>query len=121
MNHPRLIGLSLVLGAGLLLACGGDDPPPAPLVDCTMVTAKKYSELTIWPLCVSCHSSALSGAARMLAPVGTNFDSYEAAKARAPFAASRVNLGQMPPAGSPQPSATQKAELIAWATCGTPN
>ena len=120
MNHPRLVGFSLILCAGLTLGCGGDDPP-APLVDCTTVTPKKYSELSIWPLCTSCHSSALSGTARMMAPIGTNFDTFDAARMKAGLAASRAKIGQMPPAGAAQPTAAQKDDLAAWATCGTPN
>jgi uncharacterized membrane protein len=118
MTNPRLIALALFLCAGPSVGCG-DEPPP-PLVNCSQVTPKKYSELTIFGLCNACHSSALSGAARMNAPVGSNFDSFEGAKAKAGLAASRVNLGQMPPAGSPRPTEEQKADLIAWATCGTP-
>lgn len=120
MKHSRPIGLSIALVAGLSLGCG-DDPPAAPLVDCTQVTPQKYSAMTIWPLCTSCHSSALSGTARMMAPAGTNFDTYAAAMSKAAVAATRVNAGQMPPAGKPQPSAEQKAALLAWASCGTPN
>jgi uncharacterized membrane protein len=119
MNQIRRIGLALVLGAGFAVGCGEDATPP--LVDCNTVTPQRYSALTIWPLCTACHSSALSGAARNMAPVGTNFDTYAAAMSKAGAAASRVNLGQMPPAGSMQPSAEQKAALLAWATCGTPN
>jgi hypothetical protein len=63
MNHA-LIRISLLLLAGFSLGCGGgDDPPTAPLVDCNTVTAKKYSELTIWGKCTSCHASTLTGAA----------------------------------------------------------
>ena len=120
MKHPRLIGLSVALGAGLSLGCGSD-PPAAPLVDCTQVTPQKYSAMTIWPLCTSCHSAALTGTARMMAPAATNFDSYAAAMSKAIVAATRVNAGQMPPMGKPQPSAEQKAALLAWASCGTPN
>jgi uncharacterized membrane protein len=120
MNQIRLCGFAIALCAGLVAGCGSD-PPAAPLVDCTMVTPQKYSALTIWPLCTACHSSALSGAARNMAPVATNFDTYEAAKSKAALAATRVNFSQMPPAGATQPSAEQKAALLAWATCGTPN
>jgi uncharacterized membrane protein len=119
MNQLRLCAFAIALSAGLSAGCGEDTPPP--LVDCTKVTPQKYSALTIWPLCTSCHSSTLVGPARNLAPATTNFDTFEAARSRAGAAASRVNLGQMPPPGNMQPTAEQKAALIAWATCGTPN
>jgi uncharacterized membrane protein len=120
MNQLRPFTFAILVLAGLAAGCGAETTPP-PLVDCTMVTPQKYSALTIWSKCVSCHSSTLSGTARMMAPVGTNFDSFEAAKAKAGVAASRVNLGQMPPMGSTQPTPDEKAALLAWAVCGTPN
>ena len=120
MKQLRPFTFAILVLAGLAAGCGAETPTP-PLVDCTKVTPQKYSALTIWPKCTACHSSALSGAARMMAPAATNFDSYDAAKAKAGLAAGRVNLGQMPPAGATQPTADEKAALIAWATCGTPN
>ena len=120
-NHARLLGVpALFLFAGLLLGCGGGDDPPAPLVDCSAVTVPKYSMLAILPKCTACHSSALMGAARMMAPVATNFDTYDAAKMKATLAASRVSIGQMPPAGATQPTADEKNAFIAWGSCGTP-
>jgi uncharacterized membrane protein len=120
MNHA-LVRLSLFVCAGLSLACGGSDDPPPPLVDCTMVTVPKYSQLTaVLPKCTACHSSALTGNARMMAPPGTNFDTYDAAKLKAMPAASRVSFGQMPPAGATQLTADEKAALIAWGSCGAP-
>jgi uncharacterized membrane protein len=119
--NQALVRLSLVVCAGLFLACGGSDDPPAPLVDCTMVTVPKYSQLTAaLPKCTACHSSALTGAARNMAPVGANFDTYEAAKAKATLAASRVSFGQMPPAGSTPLTADEKAAIVAWGSCGAP-
>jgi uncharacterized membrane protein len=120
MKLLRPFTFALFVVAGLAAGCGTEATPP-PLVDCTKVTPQRYSALTIWPKCTSCHSSALMGAARNMAPVGTNFDTFEAAKAKAGAAASRVNLGQMPPAGATQPTPDEKAALLAWAVCETPN
>jgi uncharacterized membrane protein len=120
MNHA-LVRLSVLVCAGLSLACGGSDDPPAPLVDCTMVTVPRYSQLTAaLSKCTGCHASALTGNARMMAPVGTNFDTYAAAKMKATLAASRVSFGQMPPPGATQLTADEKAALVAWGSCDAP-
>jgi uncharacterized membrane protein len=118
--NQALVRFSLVVCAGLSLACGGGEDPK-PLVDCTMVTVPKYSELAATlPKCTACHSSALTGAARMMAPVGANFDTYDAAKARAVLAASRVSFGQMPPPGATPLTDAEKTALINWGSCGAP-
>jgi uncharacterized membrane protein len=119
MNHLRSFTFVVFVVAGLGAGCS-TEPAAPPLVDCTKVTPQKFSALTIWPKCTACHSSALTGAARNMAPVGTDFDSFAAAMAKAGAAASRVNLGQMPPAGAAQPTPDEKAALLAWAVCGTP-
>jgi uncharacterized membrane protein len=104
-----LVGLSAVT----LAACG----PAPPTVDCATVTVPKYSELTIVPLCTSCHASV----ARPSAPAGVTLDSYAAAVAHATSSAAQVNGGLMPPSDAAQPTEAQKAALYAWAMCGTPN
>jgi uncharacterized membrane protein len=122
MNHLRLIGLVTAALGGLFLGCGGSDEPGLPAVDCSKVTVQKFSELTIWPICINCHASSKMGTARMLAPANVNFDTHAAAMAQATRAAIRVNNGTMPPpGGTTAPSADQKAALINWAVCGAPN
>jgi uncharacterized membrane protein len=85
-----------------------------------MVMAPRYSQLTIWPFCTSCHSSAVTGAARMRAPVGFDYDTYTAAQASARAAAATVHSDTMPPHGQPIPTDDQKNSFYAWALCGTP-
>lgn len=106
-----------LLIASLLPACGEKS---APKVDCSTATVPTFAQVEIFSLCTSCHSSAVSGAARQSAPGDVNFDTYAAAKASASSAAGEVNGGEMPPAGHPQPTADQKTALYAWAACGTP-
>ena len=114
--HPLV---AFALATVLLAACGPNEVTPT--VDCSTVTIPKYSELTIWPTCTSCHASTASGSKREDAPGDVNFDSYAAAQASAAKAAATVNGGSMPPSGEAQPTADQKAALYAWALCGTPN
>jgi len=112
--------LVLLAAVGLLTsACGAQ--PETPTIDCTAVTVPKYSELTILPLCTSCHASTVTGSARERAPTNVNLDSYAAAVAEASRSAADVNGGVMPPSNQPQPSEQQKTALYAWALCGTPN
>jgi hypothetical protein len=53
-----------------------------PAADCSR-TVPTCAQLTIWPPCTSCHSSALTGAARRKAPAGVDFDSFAAAGSQA--------------------------------------
>jgi uncharacterized membrane protein len=104
--------LSLVHG---LTACTSPSS-----VDCAKVTVPKYTEMTAWARCVTCHSSSLSGASRAGAPPGVDFDNYDAALADADEALSEVEDGEMPPSGSPQLSAAEKDQILHWASCDTP-
>lgn len=49
--------------------------------------------------CISCHASNKQGAARNGAPVGVNWDTYDAAVASAARGNIRVQAGTMPPTG----------------------
>jgi uncharacterized membrane protein len=111
--------LKIVIITTIVLA-GCENLGTPPTVDCSKVTVPPYSQLTIWPLCTSCHSSALSGGARHGAPGGVNYDTYDAARASAAVAASTVNSGIMPERGQPAPTEEQKSALFAWALCGSP-
>lgn len=117
---PRIIHSTLVVLAMALAACGGGEGGKPPTIDCSTVTVPSYAAVELWPLCTSCHSSTSTGTDREMAPVGVNFDTYAAAKAQAASAAAQVNAGIMPPMTALQPSAAQKAQLYAWALCGTP-
>jgi uncharacterized membrane protein len=103
-----------------LLAGACSSEPTAPSVDCTAVTVPTYGEMTLWPLCTSCHSSTRTGSAREKAPEGINYDTYLAARGQASAAAAQVSAGLMPPRNESQMSEDQKAALYAWAACGTP-
>jgi uncharacterized membrane protein len=120
MRH-RLGLVTLALVAATRCAGAPEEETAAISVDCSAVTVPKYSELTIWPLCISCHSSTLTGSARKNAPANINFDTYAAAQAQAARAAAEVKAGTMPERGSSQPTDDEKAALYAWAACGTPN
>ncbi len=73
--------------------------------------------------CLACHSSALTGANRKGAPTGANYDTYDAAIARAAGAVKRgVTDANMPPSSSALPSLTdeQKQALTNWQALGFP-
>ena len=118
--YARILLVSLALA---LIGCQAapDTETSAATIDCSAVTVPKYSELTIWPLCTSCHSSAVTGAAREKAPSNVNFDTYAAAQAQAARAVLEVRAGAMPEKNEPQPTDEQKTALYTWAACGTPN
>lgn len=112
--HPRI--LALVGAIHLSSGCTSG----ASSVDCTQVHTPKYSEMTAWARCTTCHSSAVTGASRAGAPPDINFDKYDDAVADADRALSEVEEGAMPPAGNPGLSAAEKDQIIHWASCDTP-
>jgi uncharacterized membrane protein len=105
----------------LVTACKSDSED-LPEVNCNEGTVPTYAEIKTAALakCTTCHSSQLTGSARVDAPADINFDTFAAAKADAKQAGIEVNEGAMPPAGSPAPSASEKDALYKWAQCGTP-
>ncbi|WAS92067.1 hypothetical protein [Nannocystis punicea] len=111
--------------APLATACGGDEGKEeagdVPEIDCAESPAPKFSEMSaVWNKCTTCHSSMLTGASRVNAPVGVDFDTYATAKTHAATAMHEVNEGAMPPAGLPALSAEEEDQLYRWASCGTP-
>jgi hypothetical protein len=68
--------------------------------------------------CVSCHATALTGAARGGAPTDLNFDTYALCHDQATTMNLSIQSGHMPP-GSPL-SAADRALFNTWATGGTP-
>jgi uncharacterized membrane protein len=121
----RLLWLALAASFLVAASCGGQTSTAGTTTpatsDCSSAAVPTYSELTIWPLCTTCHSSALTGSARSGAPPSVNFDSYSAAAAHAAEAVAEIDAGRMPPAGASQPSSAQVTALTLWTSCGTPN
>lgn len=111
-----------LIAVGLVWGCSSDDSTGSSSTTpeaCGTTTIPTYASLD-FSTCTTCHSSALTGAARQDAPVGIDFDTYDAAKANAAEALSELEEGAMPPAGSPAPSVEVMAAIAAWSTCGTP-
>lgn len=103
-----------VFAAGIgAFACGDKLPD----VDCSG-DVPKYADVAALTKCSTCHSSQVSSAARKGAPASINFDTEAAANAKAEDAASEVNGGDMPPAGSGiSLSEAEKQALYKWALC----
>ncbi len=112
----RLTLALLLLSAPLLPACddGGSD------IDCATATVPKFTEMTAWDKCTSCHSSKLTGAARNAAPEGINYDNFTDARVNANAAMSEVEEGAMPLPGNPKLSDDEKTQIYTWASCETP-
>lgn len=126
MTSLRSLVLILALAPLSFTACGDDGngaEAGLPEVDCAAAPVPKYSEMTaIWNKCTVCHSATLTDpAARMAAPAGYNYDTYEAAKAEAEEAMEQVYSGEMPRPPAPDLTADEKDQLYRWASCGTPN
>ena len=113
--------LATTFCAGLLLvtACGGHGHE-LPDVDCDAVTVPTYAQLTILEDCTMCHASTLEGGSRNLAPVGVDYDTYEAAVEHGEHGVEEVYEGKMPPAGIGNVTEQEKLDFYAWALCGTP-
>lgn len=115
---PRTLTLTL-LAALFLPACddgSGDDEGAN--VDCGTADVKKFSEITTWSKCTACHSTTITGAARMPGTEGINFDDYASAMTHAQKAMDEVAEGAMPPGGGL--SDAEKDQIINWASCDTP-
>lgn len=125
-----LTALFAALPLTLIAACGGGDdvsptPEEGPSVDCATVTVPKFSAMTVWAECTSCHASTLSGADRGGAPAGIDYDVYASAVEYAELAVEEVYEAKMPyPDGTGSDgnplSESMKNELYNWALCGTP-
>jgi uncharacterized membrane protein len=68
--------------------------------------------------CIGCHAAYREGADRNGAPVGVDFDTYEAAAESGQAANTRVQAGSMPPPGPL--SEEDKETFQAWADGGFP-
>ncbi len=109
----QTLAASLVLSVSLTACTSGGSQ-----VDCKAITVPKFAEMTAWSKCTNCHSTTLSGAARIGAPTAINFDKYDEAVMDADLARSEVESGSMPPGGGL--SAAEKTQIVDWASCDTP-
>lgn len=118
--RPSAVLAATVLGAPLaLVACGGGAPaavcgteaPPA----CSEPAPSYTGDIAplVQRLCGPCHTA---GGVEATAP----FDTYEQVRARRVEAQTRLQTCLMPPADQPQPSASERAALLAWLACGAP-
>lgn len=123
MRTPRRLALALLATAALIPACEQEheEDGDGPNVDCGAVTVPKFSEMTAWTKCTTCHSSTLTGQDRKAAPVGIDFDTFESARANADTAMSEVFEGAMPLPGNPTLTEAEKTQIYDWASCDTPN
>lgn len=71
-------------------------------------------------VCMQCHSSSVTGAARNGAPSPPNFNLYADAFLFGDYAVARAVDGSMPPQGRPRLTAEQKTALLAWQAAGFP-
>ena len=115
-------GFSVLFAVSAFAACGDDTEST---VDCATVTPKGYSELSVaFGKCTSCHNSSLTDlVSRANAPLEYNYDTYEEAKKFPEKLLGTLEEGAtypMPPATDVQLTATEKADLQAWAGCDTP-
>lgn len=115
-THKLLVAWPITVALAACQPAGPAEVPPD--VDCDEVEVPAYEDVSIWSACTNCHASDLVGAYRQGAPEGVDFDSYEAAVDEAEDAAIEVNIGNMPFTGTA--TEEQKADLYAWAMCGTP-
>ena len=117
-THGRSRGAGLpLLVAAWLAGCGDKIDAMQETPPCTQLAsgAVTYTDhLRPWfGLCTSCHSSALSGAARNGAPASANFDSYQGLVQFALEASQRIQNETMPP-GSTKTTVTQKQLFECW-------
>lgn len=115
MKHSTRTYLGVIAGAcALFLVACGDDLPE---VDCATVDPLPFSQVTLLVGCTGCHSTTFEAGSRNGAPVGIDYDTYEAAMASAEVGVESVYAGRMPPAGAPE---ADKQAFYAWALCGQP-
>ncbi|MBL8742934.1 MAG: hypothetical protein JNK04_17620 [Myxococcales bacterium] len=117
-----VLGLFSVIGIiGITTAsigCGDDSGTNA--VDCS--TVKGFSELGgAFAKCTACHSTTLTSPTdRQAAPVGYDYDTYEAAKKFPEAITEQVEDDEMPFDPSPKLTAQEKTDMLTWAACETP-
>ena len=85
----------------------------------TVVDYQDMRKAVFEPVCLNCHDSNKSGAARNGAPSNVNWDTFEAARSNAARGNLRVQAGNMPPSGPL--NASQKATFQEWYWLNTPS
>jgi hypothetical protein len=132
-----VLGASLLLfviqGTAGLAGCDDDDDDHASEGEPTgtvcptaqTLTYANFGQSFIQTYCLRCHSSSLSGAARMGAPDDHNFDTVEDVRALATHIDSLAGAGPNAvntamPDGEPRPSEAMRRQFSEWLTCGAP-
>lgn len=144
-------GLAVMLAVGLwatvpvilAVGCGDDSADPHPddhhhddeeedvgpdsgatCPDGSDVTYDNFAKDFFSEYCLRCHSSKLTGAARMMAPLDHDFDTIEGIALVAKHvdqlaAAGKVTNDMMPPSG-PKPTLEERKKLGEWLACDLP-
>ena len=102
---------------------GGGGPDGSPVdhpdaMDPCAGPVPTFSQVSLFDVCTTCHSSQLSGGARQNAPQGIDYDTYQAAVNNAAQGVSAVMAGVMPLRGSV--TQQQKLDFYTWAACDEP-
>jgi uncharacterized membrane protein len=123
MVNRLLVAAAMMAAAATSIGLGcGDSTGAGGGTDCATVTVKTYTQLEgAFAKCLTCHDSNLmTPTERQSATVGFDYETYELAKRFPVEIREQVEDDEMPPAGLPQLTPTEKADLLAWADCNTP-
>lgn len=110
---------SLVLLAALLVPACEQDAPSDGDIDCSTAVVPRFTEMTVWAKCTTCHSSKLDENSRSGATFGIDFDTYKDARANAQPAMDAVADGSMPVGA--ELTDDERQQLYTWASCDAPN
>jgi len=106
----------------LIAGCGGGEPTAPPDPGCTdaSLTWSNAGDPFVTAWCAPCHSAGLTGARRLGAPAGLDFDTLAQVQANA----ERIGVRAVPadatmPPASAAPAA-DRARFGAWLDCGAP-
>lgn len=97
-------------------------PSEATCPDGSTLTYDNFGKEFMGKYCTRCHSSTKTGDARMKAPAGHDFDTYEGIELVADHidqmaAAGKKTNSTMPP-GDPKPTLDERKKLGEWIACG---
>ena len=111
-----MVGIVGFAGISVLGSCGGDgESKPA---ECPAeLSYTKTAEPFVSKYCISCHSRSVTGLARNGAPDDVNFGSEADLFTHGTHVTEHVSENLMPPPGALQPSATERADFVAWTKC----
>lgn len=141
MGCPRPVTcspLALALSFSIALAaCAADSDTPEPVTPITglpsgascpegsALSYENFGREFFDVHCISCHSAAVSGAARQ-APLDRNFDDVSSIRASAIQIDRQAGAGPtqqnqiMPPGSDNKPTLEQRMQLSEWLACGAP-